>query len=207
MNKPKPSKPSKPSSLLPPLPGLTYFERVRIGTTVAQEVLYGDTSENVRQRKRLILRMVATEGPVPETQIAGFLARAAGFQQAGSRIQKIAQNTVDQLVQSNEIERIPEGDQIFLHDTATKATPARVPRPGEDPRPIEQISVREIAEVVLVLTKSAIGISYDEAIQETARIMGYDRTGSAMRDKITQAISLLELDGRIHIQGGHLAVL
>lgn len=207
VNKPKPSKPSKPSSLLPPLPGLTYFERVRIGTTVAQEVLYGDTSENVRQRKRLILRMVATEGPVPETQIAGFLARAAGFQQAGSRIQKIAQNTVDQLVQSNEIERIPEGDQIFLHDTATKATPARVPRPGEDPRPIEQISVREIAEVVLVLTKSAIGISYDEAIQETARIMGYDRTGSAMRDKITQAISLLELDGRIHIQGGHLAVL
>ena len=47
----------------------------------------------------------------------------------------------------------------------------------------------------------------DEVLTETARLLGYNRTGANVRDRISQALSRLELDSRVHVMGGQVHAL
>jgi len=60
---------------------------------------------------------------------------------------------------------------------------------------------------VVALLKVAFGMRRDELITETARLLGFRSAGPNIRDLINDALSLVELDNRIHVQGGQARAL
>jgi len=59
----------------------------------------------------------------------------------------------------------------------------------------------------MALLKVVFGICRDELITETARLLGYRSAGVNNRDRISDALSPLERDNRIHVQGGQARTL
>jgi len=64
-----------------------------------------------------------------------------------------------------------------------------------------------MGELVVALLKVKFGMRRDELITETARLPGYRSAGVNIRDRVNDALSLLELDNRIHMQGGQVRTL
>ena len=95
----------------------------------------------------------------------------------------------------------------FLWLRGSERPAPRVPRERDVPRPVEQVCCEEIGELVVALLKVAFGMRRDELITETARLLGYRSAGVNIRDRINDALSLLELDNRIHVQGGQVRAL
>lgn len=76
----------------------------------------------------------------------------------------------------------------------------RVVRERMTHRPVEQVCREEIGELVALL-KVALGMRRDELITETVRLLGYRSAGVNIRGHINDALSVLELDNQIHVQG------
>lgn len=186
------------------LPGLAYFEDTS-GLTLAGEAttLYGGSAADADTRTQLLLKIIEVEGPLPSEVIALRLGRAAGLRQTGARVKRIAEETIGRLVENGRVERRGE----FLWPRGLREVRPRVPKPGAEPRPIEHICLEEIGEVVVVLLQHAIGMQVDEAVSETARVLGYERAGTTLRERIGQAISLLEYENRVHNFNGQLRPL
>jgi len=193
----------RPTSTAMTLPaGLRYFERVKAVFPSGQAALYGMSDAEVAEREAALHSIVRHEGPLPLVVAAQRLTEAAGLTRTGPRIRGIVERAAFALTQRELVET--RGEFLWL---AGSRTPARVPRPGDEPRPIEQIAVEEIVEIMVALLKDAIGVTHEEAVEETARLMGYQQTGSQVRQRIEEAIAVLELDTRADVRLGQVRAL
>lgn len=186
-----------------PLPGLTYFVSYNAPLTGGEVTLYGNTRGDSLTRAEYVLEVVRQEGPVHRDVIPIRLRQGAGLNRIGAQIKRVAEDALSVLEQAKAIEQ--HGD--FLRIAGAAEITARVPKPGDTPRPIEQVSIEEIAEVALVVIRQAGGVRNDEAVSETARQLGFERTGTTVRDRVQEAISRLEYENRVHVQGGQIRSL
>ncbi|MBC8135300.1 MAG: DUF3320 domain-containing protein, partial [Fibrella sp.] len=186
-----------------PLPGLSYFAPYTTPLTGGESTLYGNTHGDSLTRAEYVLEVIRQEEPIHVDTIAVRLRQGTGLNRAGAQIKRVADHALTVLEQARAIER--QGD--FLHIAGSDTLPARVPKSGDTPRPIEYIAVEEIAEVALVVIRQAGGVRNDEAVSETARQLGFDRTGNTVKNRVQEAISRLEYANRIHIRGGQIRSL
>ena len=194
-----------PRSLVPQLfmnlpPGVEYYERAALTLTGTSEALY---DEDDSRRAQFLRQLVEAEGPVALEAAVQRLADAAGITRAGSRVRAAIDDTVEEMARMEAID-LRDG---FLWLRGSERPAPRVPRERDVPRPVEQVCREEIGELVVALLKVAFGMRRDELITETARLLGYRSTGVNIRDRINDALSLLELDNRIHVQGGQVRAL
>ncbi len=193
--------PDAPGRGLPP--GVTYFSPVSVRLPGGQNALYGTGDAEVSEREAALAYIVQQEGPLPLPVAAQRMTEAAGLTRTGPRIKSIVEQTALALMRSGRIEK--RGD--FLWPAGMGTPPARIPRPGDEPRPVEQIAVEEVVEIMVALLKDAIGVTHEEAVEATARLMGYQQTGSQVRQRIEDAIALLELDTRADVRSGQVRAL
>ena len=79
----------------------------------------------------------------------------------------------------------------FVWKRGQNAAPFRVPLPGNAPRPIEQISPEEIADAMLFSVREAVGLERDDLVRQTARTLGFSRTGAQITASIQRVLETL----------------
>ena len=185
------------------IPGLSYFDECKVPLAGGQATLYGYETADAIAREDLVFQIVQTEEPVHSGVVASRLCRAAGFARTGAKIQLIAGEALEVLLAADRVE-IKED---FVRVKESQTTPARIPRFGDTPRPVEQISLAEIGAIALCVVRAGGGMRLSEAVTESARHLGFKSTSAAIRERLEKAIAALEYDNRLHNFGGQLRIL
>jgi very-short-patch-repair endonuclease len=144
--------------------------------------------------------IVKMESPVHSDAVARKLAAVYGIERVGSNVRL----TAERAIKLGASERMFQLKGHFLW--SNEGVVPRIPGPGDDPRPIEEVSSEEIGAVLEVIVEKEIGISRDSLVRTTARILGYDRSGSRVEERIGEAIDRLFTNGRFSSYGEQITI-
>jgi hypothetical protein len=75
-----------------------------------------------------------------------------------------------------------------------------------DARPIEEVAIEELAAAAEWVLKHEYGLPRESLVRETARVMGYDRTGDNVKGRIESAMDWLLAEGKIAVYGGQVVL-
>jgi very-short-patch-repair endonuclease len=146
----------------------------------------------------VVIRIVKEEGPIHLLTVARRIATEfCGLERAGSQIRAVVYEAAEYAAQQGWLEI--RGD--FLWPQGMERPPVRVPPPGEPPRNIEEIAIEEIAEAAHLCLEDAFSMSRDDLILQTARLLGYHRTGRKIKERVDAAIQYLIRMGMAEIDG------
>jgi predicted site-specific integrase-resolvase len=81
-------------------------------------------------------------------------------------------------------------------------TVVRVSTNEGNARNIEYVSLEEIAEACILCVRDAFAIQKDELVTQVARLLGYNRTGTKVRDRIANGVALASEQGRLEVKEG-----
>ncbi len=130
------------------------------------------------------------ESPVHIDSVARRVAGRYQIERVGPNVRMIIDRAikfgVSQGLFADKDEFLWSDDKVF----------ARVPGLGDEPRPIEEVSLEEIRAALEVIVEQEMGISRDSLLKTTARTFGYDRAGAKVEARISQAIDQLFTSGR-----------
>ena len=145
-------------------------------------------------------KLVAEEGPVHREYAAQRLADAWGLRRAGSRVIGAVGEAV-QICMKKGLIRIV-GD--FLWPPGLRDVGVRVPVSGEpfSFRRIEYIPPEEIEGAMRLVVHHAMSLSAESLLTETARIFGFDRTGSRITTRLLEIYKRLLEKGELVSHGG-----
>ncbi len=185
------------------LAGTTFFEQKTISVDWPKERLYDTGAKGRQQVMELVLQLLELNGPMLERKIVSLAARCVGIDRIGIRVEAALQRAISALVLANRIERRDK----FVYPVGIVNYPARVPSPTGNPRPVSEICIEELGEIVLAILRAAIGVRTEDLIIDTARTLGFLSTSAATRERIEKAIANLELCGKISTLGGQIRAI
>lgn len=144
---------------------------------------------------KMLWAVVAAEGPIHFDLASRRIADAWGLQRTGNRMVEALQAALNELVHSN----LVATKNQFLSDPKTKLLKVRLPNIEDRTtiRKIDHISPEEMALAVTCIIQDAISIPNEQVITQTARIFGFDRTGTAIRDQISALIDQMIKKGTL----------
>ena len=90
----------------------------------------------------------------------------------------------------------------FLWPAGMTEALVRVSTDENTVRNIEHICLEEIAEACILCVRDAFAIQKDELIIYVARLLGYNRTGTKVRERIAKGIGLAAEQGTVEIKEG-----
>ena len=138
------------------------------------------TEPQYEQRvRKTINQVLEQEAPIREGLLIRRVSQAFGFSRAGSRIQTYLISLLDTM-------GLPVTDQNGERFYWTKAHNPdryalyRVAGTGDNKRDIRDIPCQEIANAAAAVLRSQVGLPADDLIRETARLLGYFRTGTGV---------------------------
>jgi very-short-patch-repair endonuclease len=147
---------------------------------------------------RLALAVVEAEGPVHTEEIARRIREAFGLQRTGSRILNqvrdalIAQARIGTITREQEFWMIPGRE---IQDVRTRRTVAL---------PLRRASMIAPSEYHLAMVRiieGAVAISREDLGVQTARHLGFDRTGMDLKEEINRQLSVLIEMGKVTMEG------
>lgn len=141
----------------------------------------------------ILVRVVECEGPVHFMAAARRVANFWGMGKAGAEIRKIVARAEKRAIDQGKIKKKDD----FLWPANMEKPPIRRVPPGEPLRDIEEVPLEEIAEAAYLCLQNGFSMSRDDLIVQTARLLGYERTGQKLRDRINLAIQQLLSEGRL----------
>ena len=138
------------------------------------------------QLAHIVEQIVAVEQPIHEEEVARRLAAACGLQRAGSRIQDAAGRGLraarrqSRLLAYGRFWQLSEG-VIVARDRSGLASAEQVRKPA-------MIAPHELAEAARIVLVQNFALDLQELVVETARAVGFARTGSDVSAAIEEAI-------------------
>jgi hypothetical protein len=84
---------------------------------------------------------------------------------------------------------VQKDDFVSMHSRPLSLP--RIPKLGDEPRPVEEVAIEELAAAAQWLLKKEYGMPRENLIRSTARLMGYLRTGENVHERFNQAIDWL----------------
>ena len=148
----------------------------------------------------VLKRVVQQEGPIYRVEAARRVAANWQIARVGYRVQA----RIESIAQSNCPSVVMRGD--FFWPKNMKEPPVRVPAPGDEARSIEIIALEEIEQAAVVVIKRNFGMTRDDLVRETARLLGHARTGDTVRSRIESGINRLIRRGIVHQNGERLNI-
>jgi hypothetical protein len=82
----------------------------------------------------------------------------------------------------------------------------RIPKIGEAPRAVANISMDEIKLAMTTVAANTYGLSAEDLVEETARVLGFARRGDRIRGRMREAFSGLEAKGEIKMIDGKVNI-
>lgn len=110
---------------------------------------------------------------------------------------------INQVLQDNKIQQ--DGD-FFLPDFMQTIIP-KVPKEGDDPRPIEYIYQEELKGILYEIIQTAIGLSVNECISIASHELGYFHCGTKIKDTLADAIHSLAEVKKVEEIAGKLRIV
>ena len=148
----------------------------------------------------MLKRVVQQEGPIHRVEAARRVAANWQIARVGYRVQA----RIESIAQSSCPSVVVRGD--FFWPKNMKEPPVRVPAPGDEARSIETIALEEIQQAALIVVKRNFGMTKEDLIRETARLLGHARTGDNVRSRIESGIDRLIRRGILHQNGERLNI-
>jgi very-short-patch-repair endonuclease len=139
---------------------------------------------------RLLSRLVEKEGPIHIDYAVQRLSDAWGVRRAGPRVVDTSREVV-KLCSGNGLIRV-KGEflwPVLKGDFAAEGNvPVRVPVPGVpySHRQIEHIPPEEIKSAMKLIVHYAMSLGLESLIVETARVFGFDHTGSQITGRLEE---------------------
>ena len=179
------------------------FRGIRHGGDV-----YEATTETLAE---MVSRVVEVEGPVHVEVLTERIRVAFGLGRAGRIVRERIDEAVRAALRRGTIEWIDDGTRaedphFLIACTAASPFPPRSTSTSEDrPRKIEHIWTGELQQGLLnVLGRSTV--RRKDALVETARQFGYQRTGTKISGALGASLNSLVQKGAVRVQGENLVV-
>jgi very-short-patch-repair endonuclease len=150
-----------------------------------------------------IEEVVAVESPVHVLEVASRIAHAAGVQRVGRRIRGAMEDAAELATRRGRVRR--QGDFLWHPDMETAPVRNRSRLPYASGR-IERVPLEELAEAVILVVDSSVGVIPEEAVVEACRLLGYARVTDGIRRRLDQAIRTLLADQRLRLHNGFLTL-
>ncbi len=148
----------------------------------------------------LIRRVVEVEQPVHVDLVVERICDRYRLHRAGSAIRERVERGVREAVKAGVVARDGAGPQsAFLRLPAADGAPPRRPS-KRTTRTIDHIANSELDTALLLVASEVFGAEKGELIVETARELGFDRTGARIEHRLRQAIDRLVKQGRLRQQ-------
>ncbi|MGI8915091.1 MAG: DUF3320 domain-containing protein [Chloroflexota bacterium] len=142
---------------------------------------------------QLIVRSVQAEGPVHISRVMELIARAYGFQRTGERVADQINRSIDTAVRQKKAVR--RGEFLWPPSLSATEAPVRTSGPGGRPRAVDYIALEELANALLLTLDECFSLPEETLVIQTARLLGYDRTGVLVTARLKEAIAGLEKSG------------
>jgi len=195
--------PPTPPTTIELIPGTTYFDPPTVQVAWGKQTLYDNSGIATTRKSDLVHRIVDIAGPLREEDIVLYSAAAVGIKFIDRQTTQAIGSTIELLVHSGDL----ESRNGFVYIAGQSAYPARIARNDSMSRPIESISQEEIAEITMAILKTSPGLTNESLTTQAAKLLGFHSVGDHFRDRIAEAISLLELDNRIDDNGSVIRTL
>ncbi len=150
----------------------------------------------------LIEAVVSKEGPVP----LELVARRVAAHWAVGRVTSRAVSRIEGLAWKSNV-KVVRGREATIHWPPTQGPQTyslfRIPAESEDSkRSAEHLPPQEVANAVLYVLEQHVSLPRAELVRETARLLGYQRTGTAVEKAMMTGINLLLEKGTAKEGGG-----
>jgi very-short-patch-repair endonuclease len=145
-----------------------------------------------RQVEDDVVQVVQQHAPVHYETVIEDVARAWGFRRIGANVR----SGISQAIRTATAKRriVHSGDFLWL--PGAKEVIVRAPRPGSSPRKIERIPVEEISQAAYLCLTSARSLGREDLAKAAGPLLGYQRLGMNVADRIERGIDLLVTSGR-----------
>jgi len=152
---------------------------------------------------QLIGSIVQQEGPVSVDRVIEWVARCYGFERTGQRIV----DRIDRVLTSAARRKIVLRRGDFLWDSGMdEATiPVRRLGPGGKQRAINRIAPEELGRAVILVLQEAFSLPEQDLIIQTARLLGFERTGSIIVDRLSDIVDSMHKQGAITKVAGYVS--
>jgi very-short-patch-repair endonuclease len=162
-----------------------------------------DFYENLVAVKRVLLEIVEAEAPLHVDVAIRQIGSAWGMARAGSTVQKICLRALESCVKDKTVD--VRGD--FIYTTMERPLIVRRNVPGGSIRRAPEIAPEEVAEAVKIALKDQIKLSLDDLIIASARVLGFERTGSDVKAAVQAGVDLLIKNGKATQESKQVSIL
>lgn len=147
---------------------------------------------NERTFHDLFVQLAEQEGPIHWNAAARRIAGCWGIPRVTPAVESHLDGMLAGLIAQG---RVLLRDD-FLWSPVTMDVVVRQPAPGDEPRPIEEIALEEIARAAYLNLKNALSLTQEDWVLLTARLLGYPRASERVKRRIGAAVEKL-VDGGI----------
>jgi hypothetical protein len=144
-----------------------------------------------------VVACVEVEGPIHHDLLVRRLADAWGYQRAGSRIVRRVDEGIAYATRRGRIRR----DGSFLWPVRDVEVVPRGATPYGTPRDFTHVPDEEIARAISMILDAALSLSTEELAVQTARVFGYQRTGTDIRTRILAIVDGMHTANALEIKG------
>ncbi len=150
---------------------------------------------------RYVAQVVQTESPVHVEQVLARIAQAFGAQRVGSAMRHTILSAVSWLTHQRAV--VVDGD-FLLRDNRGSCTARDWSHLPPEARQIQYVYPREIADAVLKAVDAYFGLSREEAVRLSLRLLGFGKVGQKARPVVESVIAHLLQTGELVERSGVL---
>ncbi len=167
------------------LPWVRRFERAKL----SQQSTYYEFHETVNRTRQtdLLVELLAVEAPVSIDYAIRRIAECWSLHRAGHRVVSAGRQAISQAKRRGAVEVRGE----FLWRPGQTLVHVRVPDPADPAtrRDIDEIPPEEIDLTLARLREASAGAGADDLLAQAARVLGFDRTGDRIKQKLKPRLS------------------
>jgi very-short-patch-repair endonuclease len=145
--------------------------------------------------------VVKAEGPIHAEEVARRIREAFGLGRTGNRI---LSRIIEALRAAERLGEVIREEGFWSAPQQTHLLPRQRRNSDLPLRRADRIAPREYRLAVLQVVETAVGIDREDLIVETARLLGFDRTGSDLHAAIEKQIVTLLNGNHILSENGHI---
>lgn len=156
----------------------------------------------VSKMVRVVEQIVEIEGPIHSEEIARRVSTVCGCERSGSRIRRAAQSALRQAVRERRVRR--DGD-FYMPWEKRKIVPRdRSETVSLGLRKPKLLPPPEIRAALAKVIGENIGVELDDAMAQSARLLGFKRTGSQLREVIQVELRSMLYREELRVAEGRL---
>jgi len=151
----------------------------------------------VSEMMKHVVRVVAVEGPIHESEIVVRIRSAWGLARAGSRIRDAVQTAIKASKRKGDI----AGGPFYVVPKQTIIVRSRGDVESQTLRRPEILPPEEVMIAIVQVVEDNYGAERDQLVQAVARLFGFGATSAQLREVVEGALTELLDSGRLRLDG------